>query len=190
LIEIAIGMLLMEVLHITRMFPAFSTLDDKKRQILLWTLLSFIFIFASIESGLAFMRDQIANDNAALRTLLIGGEAVAIEASSSISSFIPQAAQMMLGFLLPFVLIFVAIPFETFVESGRVLLASLVIQLLHVIIILLRLVATTLKYATEILLAVYDIVVSIPLWIENKLTSRESSHRKTASESSIAKEVS
>ncbi len=190
LIEIAIGMLLMEVLHITRMFPAFSTLDDKKRQILLWTLLSFIFIFASIESGLAFMRDQIANDNAALRTLLIGGEAVAIEASSSISSFIPQAAQMMLGFLLPFVLIFVAIPFETFVESGRVLLASLVIHLLHVIIILLRLVATTLKYATEILLAVYDIVVSIPLWIENKLTSRESSHRKTASESSIAKEVS
>lgn len=174
LIEIAIGMLLMEVLHITRMFPAFGSLDERKRRILFWTLLGFVFIFASIESGLAFMRDQIAADNAALRSLLVGGETVVAAEASNISQFIPQIAQMMLGFLLPFVLIFVAIPFESFVESGRVLLADLAVQLLHIFIIILRLLANIFRYLVDILLAIYDVVVSVPLWIEHKLSQPKS----------------
>lgn len=190
LIEIAIGMLLMEVLHITRMFPAFGTLDERKRRILFWTLLGFVFLFASIESGLAFMRDQIAADNAALRSLLVGGEAVALEGSSAISQFIPQVAQMLLGFLLPFVLIFVAIPFESFVESGRVLLAALVIQFLHVVILLLRLVASSVRYLTDILLAVYDIVVSIPLWIEHRLSHPVPKEKETEPKNRLIKDPS
>jgi hypothetical protein len=172
LIEVAIGMLLMEVLHITRMFPAFGTLDERKRRILLWTFLGFILVFASIESGLAFMRDQIANDTAALRGLLVGGEAVDLVGTGTISTIIPQAAQMLLGFLLPWVLIFVAIPFESFVESGRILLANLVIQVLHLVIILMRLTATVIRYLCDILLALYDVVVSIPLWLEHQINRR------------------
>lgn len=171
LIEIAIGMLLMEVLHITRMFPAFGTLDERKRRIMMWTLLGFIFLFASIEAGLAFMRDQIAADNSALKSLLIGGESVALQEEGVISQMIPQIAQMLLGFLLPFVLIFVAIPFETFVESGRILLGNLLIQILHFVMLLMRLVSTSLTYITDILLALYDIVVSIPLWAEQKFSN-------------------
>ncbi|MFT7289912.1 MAG: hypothetical protein ACI9D8_000357 [Reinekea sp.] len=166
------GMLLMEVLLITRMFPAFGTLDERKRRILLWTFLGFILVFASIESGLAFMRDQIANDTAALRGLLVGGEAVDLVATGTISTIIPQAAQMLLGFILPWVLIFVAIPFESFVESGRILLANLVIQVLHLVIILMRLTATVIRYLCDILLALYDVVVSIPLWLEHQINRR------------------
>lgn len=190
LIEIAIGMLLMEVLHITRMFPAFGTLDERKRRILFWTLLGFVFLFASIESGLAFMRDQIASDNAALRSMLIGGESVALEGSSTISQFIPQVAQMLLGFLLPFVLIFVAIPFESFVESGRILLAHLVIQLLHIVIVVMRLLATGIRYLTDIFLAVYDILVSIPLWIEHRLNNRSRDSESSETKSSLLKDPS
>jgi len=181
LIEVAIGMLLMEVLLITRMFPAFGTLDERKRRILLWTFLGFIFVFASIESGLAFMRDQIANDNAALRSLLVGGEAVVVDSATAVSDFIPQVAQMLLGFLLPFVLIFVAIPFETFVESGRILIADLLIQMLHFIIIIMRLLSAAIRYTVDILLAIYDIVVSIPLWIETKLSNRTPADPKAKS---------
>ena len=180
LVEVAIGMLLMEVLHITRMFPAFGTLDERKRRILLWTFLGFILVFASIESGLAFMRDQIANDTAALRGLLVGGEAVDLVGTGTISTLIPQAAQMLLGFLLPWVLIFVAIPFESFVESGRILLANLVIQVLHLLIILMRLTATMIRYLCDILLALYDIAVSIPLWLEHKISHRPAATAKTA----------
>jgi hypothetical protein len=171
-LEMVIGMLLMEVLNITRLFPAFGTLDDRKRRTLVWTFLGFIFIFASIEAGLAFMRDQIATDNAALKTLLVGGEVVSAESVGNISQFIPQTAQMMLGFILPFVLMFAAVPFESFVESSRVILGGLLIQLLHFLIILMRLLATIVRYAVDIILAVYDIVVSVPLWIEHKLSQR------------------
>lgn len=186
-LEMVIGMLLMEVLHITRLFPAFGTLDDRKRRILIWTFLSFIFIFASIESGLAFMRDQIATDNAALKTLLVSGELVTAEVSSNISQFIPQTAQMLLGFVLPFVLMFAAVPFESFVESSRVILGTLLIQLLHFVIILMRLLGNIIKYSIDILLAIYDIVVSLPLWIELKLSHKVKRGKDT--EVSVFEEV-
>jgi hypothetical protein len=35
-----------------------------------------------------------------------------------------------------------------------------------------RLLATIVRYAVDIILAVYDIVVSVPLWIEHKLSQR------------------
>ena len=170
-IEIALGMLLMEVLHITRMFPAFGTLDERKRRILVWSLLLVVFLFASMESALAITRDQIASDNAALKNLLVGGESVDVE-GTDISQMIPRAAQMLIGFLLPFVLIFVAIPFESLVESSRILLGNLVIQVLHFVALLLRLLSTAVRYLTDIILALYDIIVSLPLWIEHRLTQR------------------
>jgi hypothetical protein len=177
----------MEVLYITKMFPAFGTLDDRKRKILMYVFIILVFSFASIEAGLAFMREQIAEDNAALLGLLIGGEAVAAE--SSIPTNIPAAAQMLVGFVLPFVLIFVAIPFEHFLESSRILLGSIVVQFLHFVIILLRLIATMIRYITDIILAFYDIIVSIPLWIEGKVSNKVTTEKDSELKSDVAKEV-
>lgn len=190
LIEIAIGMLLMEVLHMTRMFPVFGTLDKRKSRILMWVFLGFIFLFASIESGLAFMRDQIAADNDALRAMLLGTEAAAVETEAAISRYIPQTAQMLLGFILPFVLIFVAIPFETFVESGRVLSANILVQLLNLVIVAMKLLASIIRYATDILIALYDIIISLPLWIEQKLSQKKADRATKSDQKALAKEVS
>jgi hypothetical protein len=188
LVEVAIGMLLMEVLHITKMFPAFGTLDERKRKTLFWVFLTLIFAFASIEAGLAFMREQIAADNAALLGLLVGGETIVAE--STIPTNIPAAAQMLVGFILPFVLIFVAIPFEFFLESSRILLGSLLVQILHLTIIVMRLIATIINYVTDILLAFYDIVVSIPLWVESKLSAKAKADKPEKGESSLLEDVS
>lgn len=188
LVEVAIGMLLMEVLHITKMFPAFGTLDERKRKTLFWVFLTLIFTFASIEAGLAFMREQIAADNAALLGLLVGGEAVVAE--STLPTNIPAAAQILVGFVLPFVLIFVAIPFEYFLESSRVLLGSLLVQALHIAILLMRLVATTINYLTDIALAVYDIIVSIPLWIEQKLSANTDRQKEPKDKANLVEDAS
>jgi hypothetical protein len=188
LVEVAIGMLLMEVLHITKMFPAFGTLDERKRKTLFWVFLTLIFAFASIEAGLAFMREQIAADNAALLGLLVGGETIVAE--STIPTNIPAAAQMLVGFILPFVLIFVAIPFEFFLESSRILLGSLLVQILHLTIIVMRLIATIINYVTDILLAFYDIVVSIPLWVESKLSTKAKADKPEKGESSLLEDAS
>ena len=186
-LEITVGMLLLEVLQITRLFPVFSTLDERKRRILLWAFIGLILLFASVEAGLAFMRDQIAADNSALKTLLVGGEAVISESTGIVSTSIPQIAQMTLAFILPFVLMFTAIPFEMFIESSRVLIGELVIQLLHLVVVVMRLVSVSIKYLVDILLAIYDIVVSIPLWIESKLSNRQPG---VVAETRLSKETS
>jgi hypothetical protein len=40
------------------------------------------------------------------------------------------------------------------------------------VIILMRLTATVIRYLCDILLALYDVVVSIPLWLEHQINRR------------------
>jgi hypothetical protein len=73
------------------------------------------------------------------------------------------------------------------VESSRVILGTLLIQFLHFFIILMRLLGTVVKYVVDILLAVYDIIVSVPLWVEYRLTQKSGSEK--AVKSSAVEEV-
>lgn len=53
LVEISMGLFLMEALRITRLFPVIGALDDKLRRIILWAAFIFLFSLAGIEAGLA-----------------------------------------------------------------------------------------------------------------------------------------
>jgi hypothetical protein len=99
---------------------------------------------------------------------------------------IPQAAQMILAFFLPFILMFTAIPFESLVESSRVILGILVVQLLHILVLLLRLFAAIVRYSCDIFLSLYDVIISIPLWLEAKLYS---SKKKAGAEPPVAENI-
>ena len=74
---------------------------------------------ASIEAGLAYMREVLLQDELATSALL-RGDGVAAVVSEHL--WITTAAQMGMGFILPFALVFVAIPLETFVHSLRTVL--------------------------------------------------------------------
>ena len=82
---------------------------------MIWITFSILFVLASVEAALAFMRDQIASDMQALRQSLAAVEAT----SAAVNSWIPTVGQMVMGFVLPFALTFVAIPLESFVQSSR-----------------------------------------------------------------------
>jgi hypothetical protein len=169
LVEMSLGLFLMESLHITRLFPVISSLDDRLRRNLIWILFVFLFVLAGIESGLAFMRDQIAGDNVALRQTLLGsGVSQAVE-GENISKMIPMVAQMLLGFILPFALMFVAVPLESLINSGRIVIADGFVQVLHFLAILLRMLSSVIRNLAEIIIAVYDIIIFLPLWIENSI---------------------
>ena len=83
-----------------------------------WFLLFLLTVLASIESGLALMREILVQDEQATNAFLRGDEATTAAASASFR-WITTAAQMGLGFFLPFVLAVVAIPLETFFHTGR-----------------------------------------------------------------------
>src|SRR5690606_40878604 len=105
---------LMDALRSTRLFPIIGSLDGRTRRRMAWVTFSLLFTLACIESSLAYMRDLLAADRMALTQSLSG---VVVERPEFL--WIPSLGQMVMGFILPFALTFVAIPLESFVHSAR-----------------------------------------------------------------------
>jgi len=181
-LEIVVGVFLMDALRFTRLFSVIGCLDDRKRKIFFWVLLGFLTILAGVESSLAFMRDRIAADMEALRQSLAGVEPSALAASK-----IPTIGQMILGFILPFILTTVAMPFETFVSSSRTILGLLATAFLRFLAFLLRLVGNLGYYSGRLLINVYDILIFPALWLERIITEN---FIKSPSEKSSAPPIS
>jgi hypothetical protein len=79
---------------------------------------------------------------------------------------IPTAGQMLLGFILPFALAFVAVPLESFIASARTVLGSALVALTQGAALGMRLLATLLKSLTKLTITFYDIVIVLPLLVE------------------------
>lgn len=167
LIEISMGLFLMESLRITRLFPVIGSMDDKMRMRMVWITLTLLTVLAGVESALAFMRDRIASDMEALRQTLAG-----VEQTVHTGSKIPTIGQMIMGFILPFALTFVAIPLESFISSARTVLGTMAAGLLRIIAFLLRLSGNIVYYTGKFAAALYDLIIFPPLWLEGVVTER------------------
>ena len=163
LVEVAMGLYLMESLRITRLFPIIGQMDDKMRTRMIWITFSILFILAGVEAALAYMRDQIAADMQALRQSLAAVETTA----GAVNSWIPTVGQMVMGFVLPFALTFVAIPLESFIHSSRTLLGVVAVTILRWIAFALRLLGNFGRYLGELLVNIYDLFIFPPLWVES-----------------------
>ena len=164
LVEIAMGLFLMESLRITRLFPIIGHMDDKMRTRMILVTFIILLILASVESSLAFMRDRIAADMQALRQTL-----AKIESTEVQNSWIPTVGQMVMGFVLPFALTFVAIPLESFVHSFRTVAGSVMAALMRWIAFVLRLLGNISLHIGKLLVNLYDLLIFPPLWVENMI---------------------
>lgn len=162
LIEIAMGLFLMESLRITHLFPVISSMDDKMRKRMLVITFVILATLAGIEASLAYMRDLLAMDREALTQSLAG----AVEVGEAEFRWIPSMGQMVLGFLLPFALAFVAIPLESFIHSLRTVLGMVLVAIMHALVLALRLLGTVIRHTSNIIISLYDLVIMIPLSIE------------------------
>lgn len=165
MVEISMGLFLMESLRITRLFPVIGALPDKVRVRMVWITFTILFLLASVEAGLAYMREVLLHDELATNALLRGDETATL---SGQYLWITTAAQMGMGFILPFALTFVAIPLETFVHSLRTVLGLLGIALLRFTALLLRLLGNAFRYLGTLAEQLYDLPLFIPLWLETK----------------------
>ncbi|TDJ37699.1 MAG: hypothetical protein E2O53_01320 [Gammaproteobacteria bacterium] len=171
LVEISMGLFLMESLRITRLFPVIGALPDKTRVRMVYITFTMLFLLASVEAGLAYMREVLLHDELATSALLRGDGDV-----TGVGNFmwITTAAQMGMGFILPFALTFVAIPLETFVHSLRTVIGLLAIGILRFMSLALRLSGSAFRYLGVLLTQLYDLPLFIPLW----WAARESSAAK------------
>jgi hypothetical protein len=167
LIEIAMGLFLMESLRITRLFPVIGMLDDVLRRRLAWVAFVILFTLAGVEASLAYMRDMLAADNAALAQSLVGTTTVDAE-----FRWIPAIGQMMMGFMLPFALTFVAIPLESFIHSSRTVFGNLMAFTLRATAGAMELIAGFAANVSATLMYAYDMVVIVPLRLEELVTRK------------------
>jgi hypothetical protein len=158
------GLFLMESLRITRLFPVIGALPDKVRVRMVWITFTILFLLASVEAGLAYMREVLLQDELATNALLRGEAEGATLAGEYL--WITTAAQMGMGFILPFALTFVAIPLETFVHSLRTVVGLAGIGLLRLASLLLRVLGNAARYLGLLAEQLYDLPLFIPLWLE------------------------
>ena len=177
LIELTMGLFLMESLRITRLFPIIGSMDDKMRLRMIWITFTLLAILAGVESALAFMRDRIAQDMEALRQTLAG-----VEQAAAATSMIPTVGQMIMGFILPFALAFVAIPLESFVSSSRTVLGIVVAGALRLLAFILRLIGNLGYYTGRLVINLYDLIIFPSIWLEGVLTGSKGKRRAPAEE--------
>ncbi len=181
LVEISLGLFLMESLRITRLFPVIGALNDKMRIKMIWITFIFLFALASVEAGLAYMREILMEDNQA--TLALLSDTGGVEVAKNSALWITTAAQMGLGFVLPFALTFVAIPLESFIHSMRTVLGVVAVAFLRALEWLLRLIGNLSRSFGKIFVHVYDFLIFLPLGIEKLIHNKEGG-KKTADSSS------
>lgn len=164
MVEITMGLFLLESLQITRLFPIIGSMDDKMRRFMAIVVFTILVIFASIEASLAYMRDLLALDRQALQQSLTG-----VAVAEATFRWIPSVAQLVLGFTLPFALAFVGIPLESFVHSLRTMIGLLALACLRVLCLTMRLIGGLAHHLSKLLVHLYDFTIMLPLGVERLL---------------------
>lgn len=156
LLQIIMGIFILESLRVTRLFSAIYSVDDRMRQRILIGASAILLSLALVEASLAYMQDVLARE----------ALSVAQPGATAPFSWIASAGQMALGFILPFALMFVAIPLESFLQSSRTVLGIATIALLNSLTVTLRLVGHLAKHLTLFLTRIYDVLIFVPLAAE------------------------
>ena len=163
-VEATMGLFLMETLRITHLFPKIHSLGDQMRTRMMWIAFILLVTLAGIEAALALMRDMLIADKQALLQSLAATQAAA--ASDGWLARIPTIGQMLLGFILPFALAFVAIPLESFITSARTVGGAALVAVTRAAAVVLRLAGNFIRQLARVLVTLYDIVIVLPLLVE------------------------
>ena len=169
LVEASMGLFLMEALRITHLFPRITNLNDRARRRMVWISLVLLVTLAVVEAALALMRDVLIADKQALLQSLAASAPAA--PSDGWVGRIPMAGQMVLGFILPFALAFVAIPLESFIHSARNIGGSLLADMVRILGFALRVLGNLARHLSRLLLHFYDLLVVLPLMVEHLVRS-------------------
>ena len=168
--ETLMGLFLMESLGYTHLFPL-SGINNRMRRWMVWISFAILLILAGVEVALAVMRDMIVSADVALKQELAGA-AITTAASAGWALNIPKAAQMILGFTLPFALAFVAIPLEYLIHSGRTVFGVLLVLGIRGLGFLTRFLSSMTRQIGKGVEHLYDAVIFLPLIIERVLANR------------------
>ncbi|MGQ0546145.1 MAG: hypothetical protein ACT4P3_12550 [Betaproteobacteria bacterium] len=164
LVEASMGLFLLEALRITHLFPRIANLNDRMRHRIFYIALTLLVTLAGVEAALALMRDMLIADKQALLQSLATAPQPAV--TDGWVGKIPTAGQMLLGFMLPFALAFIAIPLESLIHASRSVGGVLAVSLVRIAAFVLRFAGNVARHASRVLVNLYDVAIVIPLLVE------------------------
>jgi hypothetical protein len=179
LVEASMGVFLLEALRITHLFPRIHSLNDHMRRRMMWIALVLLVTLAGVEAALALMRDMLIADKQALVQSLATVQQAAV--TDGWVGRIPTAGQMLLGFILPFALAFIAIPLESLIHSARTVGGVLIVALVTSLGFVLRVLANVARRMARVLITLYDVVIVLPLVVEHFVKVKTGSRRPATS---------
>jgi hypothetical protein len=163
-------------------------MDDKMRRLIGWVSFGMLTILAGVESALAFMSDQIAQNMEALRLTMAPG----LDQSTIGTSILPTVGQMIIGFILPFALTFVAVPMESFTSASRTVLGIVAAGALRLLAFVLRLIGNTGYFIGRLIVNLYDLIIFPSIWLEGLIAGprgrNDSGPRQMVYEEEVIKE--
>jgi hypothetical protein len=175
MLEASAGIALMEFWGVTRLVPFIDRLEPYKRTILTIACFVFLLALASIEAGLALVREDIIRASEAT-VQQIQGNTTPVAGPS----LLPQIVQATLGFVIPFLLALIAVPLELLLTYGTILGGFVVSAALAVVAVVLRLAHRLLRGLEAVLIALYDLVIFLPLGIEQLVARWQARSGRTA----------
>jgi hypothetical protein len=161
----------MEALRITRMFDGFYGLDSPVRRRLVWVMASLLLLLALAQAGLMYLDHRAALPANALERWI--QYPVIVFEAPLLDQGLVLGSKMLLAFVLPFILIFMAVPFERLMHSLRILLVVAISLVLRISALILRVAAGWLWYVNQAVQAVYDVFISLPRWLASQVRPRE-----------------
>ena len=152
-----LGMLLLESSRVTRLLPGLSGQDTDTRRWLFW----------SGFAGLVALTTAFA-----LLTLYHGGIPPA-PMDTPLGPVMAPGVQAALVILLPCALVFSVLPVRGLVRHGRITGGYSVALALEVAMLLCRLLASLAAFVSSLLIQLYDLVIFLPLWVEETIRQRD-----------------
>ncbi|HEX5635842.1 MAG TPA: hypothetical protein VFY78_02045, partial [Gammaproteobacteria bacterium] len=168
-LQLILGMFLLEAAGVTRLLPDMALMEKRKRRRVITLIMLALLVLAGLESLLVYTRDGLLADSMALNQLL---DARADTSTSSLD-WIPALGQAVIGFVLPLLLIFSVIAFETFIYAARTVAGMFLSWLLDVLAMLVRLLASLMLLLARVLNASYDLLIALPLYFERAFSQKK-----------------
>jgi hypothetical protein len=176
LVEMVVGAMFMDFIGVTRLFPVADRLDDRLRRLLAIATGTIILAFALIEASLALIREDIVQLE---RQLSVDAGTVAPPTDTATTlGWLPQVVQASLGFVMPWMLALVAIPLEQLLKYGRVALQAVGAALFGGLAAITRVLAGLLGGMRMVVLRLYDLVIFLPLFVEQRVNRTGTARRE------------
>jgi len=155
MLQLSSGIVIIELLGVTRMLTALGGINNRLRQRLLAAMVTILVALAVVGAGLTYVHESSA------------AQPLAASATTAMSyQWIGAIGQALLAFLLPFALVPSAISLERFVHSGRVVFGSIIEHGVHATAVVLRLLGSALRDLTTLVAHAYDLLIFLPLTLE------------------------